>query len=336
MQMNKFALVPVLATALTGCSIFSGPGSQIGWNDAIPPVSDGVGRKVEGRQLSQLTVALSPDMIEILDTYETVTTEQNSKYKAGIEAAFKKLTASAELEYVSSNSITSNRWRIAQMKSFDAAPEETEFAYKCLTADNFKYTVSRKTTAGVKLDASELVKKFDATAAKVEVGMVPNDPDKAEITVKNPNVCLAFQSAIFKRKFFGAFDGGQDFKTDEKETKFRLSSKNGVVASATADFSKRAIHTKPTYKLFATEIDKKQNLQVVVIDPVKYRNGLVVPIPELMPGTWDAEVRLPTFEVGGDWYGFMKIKIKAKRTTDGEIAVSSAQLYSPEFHLVTN
>ncbi|GLO51367.1 hypothetical protein PPUN110474_27670 [Pseudomonas putida] len=333
--MKKIAMMVVFPMSITGCTLFDGPGSQIGWRDAKPPVTDGVGRIVKNNNLSQLAFPVSPEMLEELESYMSVSTEQNAKYKAATEVAFKQITANAKLEFISGKSMKSDQWRIVQLKDFSTAVVDTEFAYSCLTANSYKYTVSRKTTAGVELDASELAKKLGGTAAKVEVGMVPDDPSKAEISVQNPRICLSFLSATFERdRSFTKNDGPRHFKVGDS-SKFTLTSSNGVIASAEPDFGRRAIHTKPTYKLYAVQEGGQQHLQIKVFDSAMYKKGYTVPIPELVPGTWDSRISLPTFGVGDNVYGFMYVDIKAKRTPENEILVSKAALFSPEYKLKT-
>lgn len=333
--MRNLALLVALPITVTGCSLLGGPGSQIGWRDAKPPVTDGVGRIVENNNLSQLAFTVTPDMLEELGSYTSASTDENDKYKAGIDAVFKQITAKAELEFISSKSMQSNQWKIIQLKDFSTAVVETEFAYRCLTASKYKYTVSRKTKAGAQLDATALAKKIGGTSAKIEIGMVPDDPSKAEIIVDNPTVCLSFVSAKFERdRWWSRFDGPRHFTVGGLKS-FTLTSSNGVVASAKPDFGKRALHTKPTYKLYAVEEGGKPQLQIKVFDSAMHKNGYTIPVPELIPGTWDNKIELPAFGVGGDIYGFMYVELKAKRTAENQILVSQAELYSPEYKLKT-
>lgn len=332
--MRNIALSFFVTFLVTGCSLFGGPGSQIGWNDSIPPVTDGVGRLVENGSLASQAFSVTPDMLEELNSYQQANFEEQSKYTAAINMIFSKATANVGLEYEGSKSGQSTKWKIVQLKDFKKIVYDKKFAYRCLTTEKFTYTVNRKTKAGVTLDATKLAESVGAESAKIDVSMSPTKPDKADITVEDPRVCLSFVSAEFVRDrwFWESTDTPRSFTLDNKKS-FFLKSNTGTLAGAEPDFGKRALQSKPIYKLYAAEEKGRQVLKVKILDRQTFETFDDVVITETLPGVWQTPTKLPPFQISNDVYGNMRIEISAILMPDNNIKINWAHLYSPEYKL---
>ncbi|MVW87876.1 hypothetical protein EI969_18325 [Pseudomonas sp. PB101] len=332
---NSLLLLPLLLQ-VSGCTTFSGPGSDIGWTDAVPPVGNGVGRKVETnhrvKSLGQAAFQVTPDQLEILPTYNAVSTEENTKYSAGANAVFSQITADAKIERSTSNLSQSSDWKIVQLKDFSTVVLDKEFAYKCLTAKEYSYEVIQKTSGNVKLDASKIAQAFGVTAAAVEVSASPDKPNHTKVTIAEPNVCLSFVSATLERaRWLTRYDGTRSLRLDGAK-KFTLNI-NEPGPTVEPDFGKRAVQTKPRYQLYAGEAGGKATLNVMIEDRETHQEVPTKILKETLPGVWKQSYKVHTFNVEEDIYAIMSLDIEAKRTADNKIVVTYAELSSPEYKL---
>jgi hypothetical protein len=322
---------------LTGCSIFGGMGREIGWNDAIPPVPNGIGRQVQGKSLGQYVFDVDSSMIEELESYRTANFEKNEKYRAAVDAAYKQVTANAGFEFISEQAQASTNWRVFQLKNFNGLVPDKQFAYKCLTTDSYSYSVSRKNSGGVKLDASEIAKEIGISAASIEISKSPTKPGVSNVTVENPTVCLAFVSARFKRAGlkFNRNDLPRDFMVEGRKID-SLTADEGEYAVALPDFGPRAFLTKPKYHLFATDNNGLITLKIRIEDRETFKELPHIVVPAQRPGYWNTSVQLPTFHVQDEVYGKLWVQINATQAADNQIKFKSAKLFSPEYKLVVD
>ncbi|MBV7569638.1 hypothetical protein [Pseudomonas sp. PDM27] len=333
---NSLLLLPLLLQ-VSGCTTFSGPGSDIGWTDAVPPVGNGVGRLVEKnhgfKSLGLAAFQVTPDQVEILPTYNAVSTEENAKYSAGANAVFSQITAQAGIERSTSNLSQSSDWKIVQLKDFSTAVTDKEFAYRCLTAKEYSYEVFKKTSGNIKLDASKIAQAFGVTTAAVEVSASPDKPNHTKITIAEPNVCLSFISATLERaRWWTRYDGTRSLRLDG-EKKFTLSI-NEPGSTVEPDFGKKAVQTKPRYQLYAGEVGGKATLNVMIEDRETHQEIPSKILKETYPGVWKQSYKVHTYNLEEDVYAIMSIDIEAKRTADNKIIVSFAELSSPEYKLI--
>jgi hypothetical protein len=336
--MKRICAGGVIAVQLAGCSGIIGPGNAIGWNDAIPPVGNGVGRLVESNQgyksLGPAAFPVGPDQIEALDAYGAVTIEEEAKFKGRTEAVFTKITANAGLERSTTNLSTSTGWKVLQLKDFSTAVVGKEFAYKCLTAQEFSYEASRAINAGAAVDTTQVAKAFGVASAAVQVdGGLGN---QTKVTIANPNVCLSFISAklVRDRSWWSKSDSWIPFFRG-KDKKFELViDKPG--AKASPDFGSRAVNTKPAYQLAAGSLNGQAILKVLIDN---HENDQDIPpkiLKETYPGVWSRTFPVHTYHIEDDIYAVMSVDVIAKRTDQNTIEVESASLSSPEYRLIRN
>jgi hypothetical protein len=336
--MRKLFMVGAMTFHLSGCSSLAGPGENIGWTDAIPPVGNGVGRLVEKnrgyKSLGAAAFTVNPDQVEVLETYEMATSSEETKFRARTEAVFAKITAAAGLEHASANLNISSGWRVIQLRDFSTAVIDKEFAYKCLTAQAFSYEASRANNAGASVDATEVAKVFGVTAAAVDVNASTGEHTK--ITIANPNVCLSIVSAkwVRDRWWWSRSDKPIAFKRGQ-ETQFELVvDKPG--AKAVPDFGRRAKATKPSYQLAAGSNNGQAILKVLIENNEIDQEIPAKILKENYPGVWSRRFPVHTFHIEDDIYAVMSVQVVAKRTDDNTIVVESAELTSPEYRLIRN
>lgn len=336
--MKNIIVVGAITLHLSGCASLAGPGETIGWTDAIPPVGNGVGRLVEKNRgyisLGGVAFPVSPDQIEVLETYEAASSTEEAKFKTGTQAVFGNLAAAAGLEHASANLNISSGWRVIQLKDFSTAVIDKEFAYKCLTAQAFSYEASRANNAGAKVDTTEVAKVFGVAAAAVNVDASAGHHTK--VTIANPNVCLSFVSAklVRDRGWSSSSDKPVPFR-QRQETHFELVvDKPG--AKAVPDLGKRAKTTRPSFQLAAGSNNGRAILKVLIEN-----NEIDQEIPskilkETYPGVWSRRYPVHTFQIADDIYAVMSVEVVAQRTDDNTIVVESAELTSPEYRLLRN
>lgn len=336
--MKRVCASGIIAFQLAGCSVIGGPGGAIGWNDAIPPVGSGVGRLVERnkgyKSLGPAAFPVGPDQIEVLDTYGAVTVEEEAKFKGRTEAVFTKITANAGLERSSSNLSTSTGWRVLQLKDFSTAVVGKEFAYKCLTAEEFSYEGGKAVNAGAGVDTTVVAKAFGVAAGAVQLdGGVDN---QTKITIENPNVCLSFVSAklVRERSWWTKSDSWIPFLRG-KEKKFDLAI-DKLGAKARPDFGSRAINIKPGYQLAAGSLNGEAILKVLIDNHETDQDIPPKILKETYPGVWSKTFPVHTFHIEDDIYAVMSVDVTARRTDQNTIEVESASLSSPEYRLIRN
>lgn len=337
--MKNLVMVGAITLHLSGCSTIVGPGNTIGWTDAIPPVGNGVGRLVEDnrgyKSLGPAAFTVSPDQVEVLDSYETKNDREETKFRTRTEAVFANIAATAGLEHSSANLSISSGWRVIQLRDFSTAVMDKEFAYKCLTSQAFSYEASKANNAGASVDATEVAKVFGVTAAAVDVNA--ESGVRTKVTISNPNVCLSFVSAklVSYRPWWGqTSDKPIAFKRGQEE-RFELAvDKPG--AKAVPDFGKRAKATKPSYQLAAGSNNGQAILKVLIEN---HESDQEIPskiLKETYPGVWNRRFPVHTFQIDDDIYAVMSVEVTAKLTDENTIVVESAELTSPEYRLIRN
>jgi|UPI0003693823 hypothetical protein len=340
MKTGKTLSLLTLLLPLASCSLFKGPGSDIGWTDAIPPVGNGVGRLVETnhgfKSLSTVAFQVTPDQLETLDTYNYVSDEEDSKYKIGAEAAFNQITANASVERSTTNLSHSSEWRIIQLKDFSTAAINKEFAYRCLTAKEYSYEVATKTSSTLKAETPTIAKAFGVPVGAIEISAKPDNPDQSKVTIADPNVCLSFISAtlVRDRPWWSRYDGTRSIKLDGK-TSFNLKTdESGPIVEP--DFGKRAVETKPRYRLYASEAGGKPILKIFIEDREMHQEIPSKILKETYTDVWEQSYLVHSYHIENNIYAIMSIDIKARRTANNEIEVTKAELSSPEYKLIRN
>lgn len=336
LNLKAILLLP-LALQLTSCTPFKGPASDMGWTDAIPPTGNGIGRLVENnkgfKSLSTVAFHVSPDQIETLSSFDSVSIKKQTKYMAGANAAFTKITADASLERASQDLSQSSEWKIIQLRDFSTSVVDKEFAYRCITTDEYSYETSEKNSAQLKLDTS---KAFGVATASIDIQGGAEGVDLTKVTIKEPNVCLSFISAtlVKKRSWWGnpVSSKGIEYKGAKEFT--LKTNKSGP--SVEPDFGKRGVQTKPRYKLYADDSAGLATLKLQIEDRESNRTISHKIFIETLPGTWEQNYRIDTYNIETDTYSIISVDIIANRTENNEIHVSKAELTYPEYTLVRN
>lgn len=345
MNLMRVTSIVVATSSILGCSTkLPDPGTTVGWRTLAPPEENALGKYIEEMSNSKYTTLggngfeITDDIISITPSYSDVTSEEYSNYKAGAEASFKQITASAGIENTASEIIVSKGWSIAKIKNFSrGVPLEKEFVYKCIMFSEYTFDTKSKTTGNVNVDASKLASTFGVAVAKVDVSSSPASPDSLKVTIKNPNLCLSYVSAELYRPWFGHKGEVRSItkKTEDGiyENKFKLSL-NETSDPRSPDLGNDAIDSKPHYRLFLSGTAEAPVLSFWKEDrefPDRApTNFILKPKPN---GKWSGQYGIENYYYGDMKYALVRLSLEAKKLPDGSVLVESATLYSPTYKL---
>lgn len=333
------ATLTLTMISLTGCTPHVGLGENIGWNDAEPPGIDGIGREVEYnrgyKSLGAKLVNVSPDKIEVLESYTERNEEKNKKYKADANLTIAKAVISAQADYQATEILTSNEWSVIQLKDYNQVPLYKEFAYRCLTVKKFTYESSSKTAASAKASAGDMASKLGVTAASLEISTNPEKPNSQKVVVSNPNICLAFLSAKLTRArwWWTQTDEPRSFRNEGGQYREYDLKPGSEGATVEPDFGRRAKTTKPKYRLYSEYRNGKALLYVEIQDREMFQETLPKLLTESSPGVWSRRYGIHTYHIENNVYSVISMDLSARVSLDGVIHVKAANLFSPEYKL---
>ncbi|WP_454876038.1 hypothetical protein [Pseudomonas farris] len=344
MNLMRLTSTVVTASSILGCGNTAvGPGDAVGWRSLAPPEEKAIGKYIEKLPHNRVTLGgqgfvITDDLIRSSPSYNDVSDEEYSNYKAGAELSIKQITAKAGIEYSASKVSNSNGWSITQIDNFSrGAPLEKEFIYKCIMVSEYTFDAKSKVNGNVDLDAGKLAATFGVDVAKISLSSSPASPDSLKISIKNPNLCLSYISAKLERPWFN--DGGEirtiTKKTDDGkyENKFKLSL-NEFSEPRSPDLGSHAIDSKPFYRLFLSGPAEAPTLSFWKEDrEFPDRPPTYFALKEKAPGQWFGQYGIEHYYYGDMKYALVRLELDAKRLPDGSIQVKSANLYSPTYKL---
>lgn len=344
MNLMRFTSIVVAASSILGCGTKPPGSNEPGWRTLTPPEENALGKYIEEISNNK-NITLGGDGFEITDeiisispSFSDVTSEAYTNYRAGAEASFKEITASAGIENTASQVSTSKGWSIAKIKNFSrGAPLEKEFVYKCIMLSEYSFETKNKTTGNVDVNASKLASTFGVAIAKVNVSSSPTSPDSLKVTIKNPNLCLSYVSAELYRPWFSHESEVRSItKKSENgvyENRFKLSL-NETSDPRSPDLGKDAIDSKPHYRLLLSGTAEAPVLSFSKEDrefPDRPPTNFI--LKEKSNGKWTGQYGIENYYYGDMKYALVRLSLEAKKLPDGSVLVESATLYSPTYKL---
>lgn len=342
-QIFTLALSPILLF-LSGCPKNIKTGGEIyGWKSLTPPRENALGKEVfDNGVIGSQLITVNEANSERSKSLESLTNEEYSQASAKVEAIIQKLSGELGASYLKSEKLTSSDWQIIQVKNYlNELPINRKFIYQCLSARETKFDIESKAGATAIIDATktQVAQKFGVEAAKVEVKFQPEKPDKLEIKVSDPNICLSYVSAKFiddNDYITGSLaDKYVDITGDEK---FNVSFDLALGQKSnwrTPQFIGREPVHKPLYRLMAVEKQNTNKLGLAVCKQDKGTGDKGYSCKELDDdgyGNWDHPYHIDTFAYDERKYKVIFLNIKAKINGD-KISVKSAQLQYPQYIL---
>ncbi|WDH20647.1 hypothetical protein [Pseudomonas chlororaphis] len=339
--------LPSILVALTGCpsNPTSTGGEVYNWKTMNPPRENALGKEIyRDGVVGEQIISAEPANIERSGSISSLSKEDYRQASAQLEATIVKLSADINASHVKSEKITANDWQITQIKKFiNELPVDRAFVYQCLSAKENKFELESKAGGGVSLDATktEIAKNLGIEAAKVEIKSNPDKPDKLEVTISNPNICISYKSARFiddNDYITGSLsDKHVDITGDDNKYSTTFTLEPGQKSNwRTPQFIGREPAHKPLYRLMAVknETSLKTSLAVCRQDKGTGGNGYTcTEIEDDGYGNWDRPYHIDTFSYGEKKYKVVYLNIKAK-LKDGKVLVKSAQLQYPQYLLV--
>lgn len=314
----------------------------------MPPRSDALGRELHANSVvGEPIYRISPDRIDRAESIGTLNKQIESSASAGLDLTVQKVSANIGAEYSKTEKINSRGWQIIQIKNVSQAiAVNRRFIYQCLGAASTSFEVQKKVGASLGIDASqaEIAQAFGVEKAKVEIKSKPAEPDKLEVKVDNPNVCLAYVA--------GTFVDDNDYIVDTLATKFvnitgksggnNLSNDFSLTSGDTSNFrtpqfvGAEPFH-KPQYRLMALrsatgkmELHACRQDMGTTTDPSEQYT--CKPLPEDSPGRWNRTYHVDTFTYLPRKYKSVFIEINA-RVDGASLLVASAKLRYPQYVL---
>lgn len=258
-----------------------------------------------------------------------------------------KVTAELGYKYDKSEKLNTKNWIISEIRNFDDSIQvDKKFIFRCLSAGSYKFEATKKSGISSTLDASKLTEDFGVTDASVSFNTIPENPDKVEVKINNPDICLSYLHAHFK-------DDNESILVNIADKYIYLTGENQGNAESisyilrnneTSNFSSPQFigedpHHKPWYRLKAF-IDRSGLLELKVCKQNR-ENGNYNCIKELHSenGKWNKPYHIDTFQYEEKKYKSIFVELDAIIRTDkgGElIVIKKAKMTYPQYELVIN
>ncbi len=347
--MNIKLIVTTIITTmmLSGCSTtFVPPEKNLyGWNNVNPPRQNVLGYEVLSKGvIGQPIYNLDSDNILVSDSIGKVTSEQYLAAQYNFDVLAKKATAELGYEYTKSEKLTSNSWKISQIRNLEhTLPVNRRFAYQCLNASNYEFTATSNSGIDATIDATKIAARFGVDKAKVTFKTKPDKPSDFTVIVNDPSVCISYVTAYFEENNGPIFNrtnehvaitGPDLFESSNDKGKNSYELKPGETSYRVSPLYKfeRPPAINPEYNLTARQ-DNQGLIQLLSCkDKTTYKCKTIKPDDD--NGNWNGTYLIDTFAYGKQKYKVINMNIKARRTPNGTIEIKSAKLYYPQYKLV--
>jgi hypothetical protein len=342
--MKKGVFCVVAALALYSCGLNGGKtvGNLYNWKSLSPPRANVLGKEVlSGDVLGDTLVKVTEQNIERSPSVVSITDDQYKNLTAKADLSVAQASANLGLTNVSSEKLIATDLEVSQIHNFvESLPVNRTFVFQCIHAKEHKFEGSSTTGGAATIDVSRVAAQFGVDIAKVELTSKPDSPNKIEVKISNPNVCLSYKTArfqddndfivgIFEDKYVDITGNGDAYAIGFT---LALGEKSNWRAPR---FLGKEPANKPWYRLMAVRGEKSGQISLAVCKQDRGYSDKKHSCVELEDdgyGKWDRPYCVDVFSYGDQRYKVIWINMSAKR--DGEnIVVAWAKMQYPQYVL---